>query len=169
MNSFPQDREFDYYLTKKVQTEVTLGQLLIIYRNRLDLTQDELARILKVSSKTISLWEREIHSPGPKHLQKLCELFLYHQIFIKALQKNSLVELWEKSNHYKALDREWLDKVIYQASRRNNIPTSSLPDENKILSTSSDISPNLNVEEIEIEGFNDLSKIQEADDLIIYL
>ncbi len=44
-------------------------------RKRLNLTQNELAVLLCVNQRTISVWERGVCEPDFASLEKLCEIF----------------------------------------------------------------------------------------------
>ncbi len=40
-----------------------------------DLTQKDVAKLLKVSNKTVHSWESGVTSPSAKHIDALCELY----------------------------------------------------------------------------------------------
>ena len=44
-------------------------------RINVGLSQKEAAKILKVSNKTLHSWESGETSPGPKHIDAICELY----------------------------------------------------------------------------------------------
>ena len=55
-------------------TRVEAGKVIRVARIKAGMTQDELARKLKVSQATVGCWEIGYTMPRPKSLVKLCEL-----------------------------------------------------------------------------------------------
>lgn len=47
------------------------------------LTQEDVAKALKVSNKTVSSWENGTSYPNAEQIEKLCELYGMHYDFIK--------------------------------------------------------------------------------------
>lgn len=47
------------------------------------LTQEDVAKALKVSNKTVSSWENGTSYPDAEQIEKLCELYGMHYDFIK--------------------------------------------------------------------------------------
>jgi transcriptional regulator with XRE-family HTH domain len=50
--------------------------LLLAARNRLHLSQDEVAERIGVSKATIHRWEKKGDIPQPYHLRQLCDLYM---------------------------------------------------------------------------------------------
>lgn len=96
------------------------GNLLLKYRERLKLTQQQEAGLIEVTSTAISKWEVEEYSPGSSNLKKLTEFYLKQGAFIKGNERVQVEELWLKAGKQRNLDPEWLDNLL-------NVPPATTP------------------------------------------
>lgn len=54
-----------------MKKDLTIGQILKLERNRLDLSQQEASDIAGTSKRTISNWEADVSYPDADHLKRL--------------------------------------------------------------------------------------------------
>ncbi len=55
--------------------KIKIGQFITMHRRRLGMTQAELAKLLGVSNKKVSRWERGLHVPNYDDVLNASELF----------------------------------------------------------------------------------------------
>ena len=63
------------------QEENTFGRSCAQLRERMGLTQRELATLLDISEQTVGRWERDKRAPTAQHLKHLLALALQRQAF----------------------------------------------------------------------------------------
>lgn len=93
-------------------------QLLLMYRNRAELTQARLGDLLGLSKRTILNWEAGYNLPRPETLKKVLELFVVRAVFSPSLELEEARQLWETvkdlydrknpgGNLYPVFDQHW--------------------------------------------------------------
>lgn len=92
--------------------KVSIGPYLRYYRDRRDLTQNDVAKVLNYSQQTIAKWENSHSTPDPDNLCKLADLYqvslddLLGHVVIKEAEmpyrtKKDVVEQWINSSDFK--------------------------------------------------------------------
>lgn len=75
-----------------------IGHVIAQYRNKMNLSQKELAEILNVNTSTIGLWETNKRFPSPETLIKIADCFnISMDILFAEDRKNKLYSI-EKDN-----------------------------------------------------------------------
>lgn len=67
-------RSVDKILADQVETQRRLGELIRELRENQGLSQAEVARTLNVSRQAVSMWEKGLNEPSPRHSNALFEL-----------------------------------------------------------------------------------------------
>lgn len=109
-----------YHRRYKVK-DYRFGQSAQTLREKVGLTQPEVATVLGVSVRTIRHWEGGTAYPAAAHLKHLIELYLRQGAFVRAHEREEVKALWEQAAesgaHYKArFDEEWFDVLLTQLS-----------------------------------------------------
>src|SRR5689334_14002142 len=100
------------------------GELFQLYRNRLGLTQTELARLLKLKSyQAILFWEEGRSLPRVQNLKQLLGLYLYRGVFTSGNELTEAQQLWmtvknlndgrlEAYTSYAPFDEGWFKTLL---------------------------------------------------------
>lgn len=108
------------------------GELFQLYRNRLGLTQIELAGLLKLKSyQAILFWEEGRVLPKAQNLKQLLGLYLYRGVFMPGNELTEAQQLWaavknlndgrlEASTSYAPFDKDWFQALL--ANHRSSKP-----------------------------------------------
>jgi transcriptional regulator with XRE-family HTH domain len=89
---FPQRRE--------KMNQVKIGQFIASSRKKKDMTQEQLAEKLKVSTNAVSKWERGINLPDASIMQELCSILniSLNELFAgETLKQNAVIKQSEKN------------------------------------------------------------------------
>lgn len=114
----------------------TPGELLQFYRNRLGLSQAELAQKLDLKNdRTIRYWETSYYIPRPAKLKQLLELLVAEDKLADASEASRLWqivadynELTEKTRTgYPEFDRKWFDQLLKQKNLKFPHPAALVP------------------------------------------
>lgn len=81
------------------------------------LTQEELAALVQLDSRTIQTWEAGERQPNLDNLKKLTKVFVSRYKFTKGQEKEEAALLWSKVGRSANFDREWFDELL-QASNQ---------------------------------------------------
>jgi len=94
--------------------KVEIGDHLRFYRNRRDLSQSEVAKVLNYSQQTIAKWENSVSTPDPLSLCKLADLY---QVSLDDLLRHTIVK--ETSTPYytkKDVVEEWINSSGFKTA-----------------------------------------------------
>jgi transcriptional regulator with XRE-family HTH domain len=84
---------------------------VLMLRKRADLTQEEVALRIGVTTRAIRNWEGGSNYPEDAHLRKLIELYLAHQVFLPGREQDEARALWdqlrESSDQRRSVFDEW--------------------------------------------------------------
>src|SRR5258708_38083689 len=91
------------------------GQLVLIWRTELRLTQSALAKQLRVSRKTVGAWEAGLTYPTAGHLQRLIALAVDRRALPAGRETEEVAAFWEAANQKEPLDEAWLAQLLARA------------------------------------------------------
>ena len=92
--------------------KIALGNFLANLRIEKKLTQEQLAEILNVSSKTISKWECGTSSPDLDILNKLCELYNVSLYELTTLYKRNKNPFISKNNFKNIINKDSINRIM---------------------------------------------------------
>jgi WD40 repeat protein/transcriptional regulator with XRE-family HTH domain len=95
------------------------GLLALTLREKVGLTQAEVARVLDVSERTIRHWEGGTAYPSTANLKDLIELYLHKGVFVRGQERDEAKAFWEQaiesaSRRKGLFDEEWFDNLLKQ-------------------------------------------------------
>ena len=73
-----------------------VGKNIKYYRQKANLTQFELSKLIGVTPSAVGNWEQELHCPSSKNLYKLCHVFKISSDKLVFENKKTHVNLWTK-------------------------------------------------------------------------
>src|SRR2546430_6973474 len=92
------------------------GQRIMTLRKKTGFTQDEMARQVGVSAKTLRNWEGGVYYPTGDNLQKLIEIFLLQQAFTSGQELEEAGSLWQEleqsTSHHLIFDEQWFQRLL---------------------------------------------------------
>jgi transcriptional regulator with XRE-family HTH domain len=91
------------------------GQMLLGLREKVGLTQKEVADALAVSRRTIQHWEAGTAFPDTAHLKSLIAYFLQHNAFNQGNEHAEAVALWNQADESAARRRSMFDEAWFRA------------------------------------------------------
>jgi WD40 repeat protein/transcriptional regulator with XRE-family HTH domain len=113
------------------------GMLALTLREKVGLTQAQLATAVGVSERSIQQWEAGVAYPAIANLKRFIEVCLEHGAFVSDREREEIKALWEllaeSSSRRKALfDDAWLDDLLgrqhcIQAQKKQHEPGSHVP------------------------------------------
>ena len=104
-------------------TDYRFGQMLLGLREKIHLTQKELANALVVSRRTIQHWEAGTAFPDTTHLKGLIALFLQQGAFSMGAERDEAAALWAQADESAARRRSMFDDLWF----RELLPHSLVP------------------------------------------
>src|SRR5713226_8799010 len=107
-----------YHRRYKLQDH-RFGLLALTLREKVGLTQTEVASALDVSERTIRHWEGGTAYPTAANLKELIELYLHKGVFVTGQERDEARAFWEQAiecaSRRKALfDEVWFDSLLKQ-------------------------------------------------------
>lgn len=123
-------------------TDFRFGQMILGYREKIGLTQKEVADALEVSRRTIQHWEAGTAFPDTAHLKSLISYFLKHSGFTKNNERDEAIALWAQADESAArrrsmFDQPWFEELLRGTEKPHEpseIKSSSLADKTVHLS-----------------------------------
>ena len=106
-------------------TDFRFGLEVVRLREKVKLTQKEIAEVLNVSRRTIQHWEAGTAFPDTNHLKSLIAFFLSYGAFTQGHEKEEVRSVWEQSDESALrrktpFDEAWLDDVLHEISKAKN-------------------------------------------------
>lgn len=100
-------------------TDFRFGQMILSLREKVGLTQQELAEAFDVSRRTIQHWEAGTAFPDTVHLKRLIAYFLARDGFTPGRERDEAVALWTQADESAArrrsmFDSAWFDGLLQQ-------------------------------------------------------
>ena len=100
-------------------TDFRFGQMILGFREKINLTQKEVADALSVSRRTIQHWEAGTAFPDSTHLKNLIAYYLKQGSFTKGYEHDEAVALWaqadESASRRKSIfDEHWFNELLHQ-------------------------------------------------------
>lgn len=101
------------------QKNFDFADLLFMLRKRSDLTQEEVARGVGVTTRAIRNWEGGSNYPADAHLRKLTALYLANHAFMPGKEQDEARALWnslrESTHHRRSIfDERWFTTLVTQ-------------------------------------------------------
>ena len=84
------------------------GKALQTLRNKIGLTQAELAEHLGVSGRTVRAWEAGGRYPKAEYLKAFMALAVQSQAFSKDCEEEEIRVLWKTARQGRLFDEDWL-------------------------------------------------------------
>ncbi|MBK7455754.1 MAG: NACHT domain-containing protein [Anaerolineales bacterium] len=105
-------------------TDFRLGQMILGLREKINLTQKEVADALAVSRRTIQHWEAGTAFPDSTHLKNLIAYFLTQGSFTKGHEYDEAIALWaqadESASRRKSIfDENWFRDLLQIAETQS--------------------------------------------------
>ncbi len=102
-------------------TDFRFGQIILGLREKIGLTQKEVADALEVSRRTIQHWEAGTAFPDTTHLKSLIAYFLHLGAFSEGNEHDEAVALWAQADESAArrrsmFDEPWFRDLILKSS-----------------------------------------------------
>jgi WD40 repeat protein/transcriptional regulator with XRE-family HTH domain len=115
-------------------TDYRFGQMILGLREKIGLTQNEVAEALAVSRRTIQHWEAGTAFPDILHLKNLIGYYFAHGGFNKGLERDEAMALWaqadESASRRKSLfDEHWFNELLRQRVSPGKPPVYPSPSE----------------------------------------
>jgi WD40 repeat protein/transcriptional regulator with XRE-family HTH domain len=104
-------------------TDFRFGQIILGLREKIRLTQKEVADALGVSRRTIQHWEAGTAFPDTAHLKSLIAYFLQLGAFSKGNEHAEAVALWAQADESAARRRSMFDEPWFRDLLQQNIPS----------------------------------------------
>ncbi len=127
------------------QRDYSFGQTILTLRTAMNLSQVELAHLLKISRIAVQSWEAGNSYPKLEHLKHLIEFALQFQAFAASREEEEIRGLWRAAHQKVLLDEHWLSAVLSHASRMPS-STSSLLVESPGISSPTETTPSMRVD-----------------------
>jgi len=99
------------------------GQLVLVWRTALGLTQSALAKQLRVSRKTVGAWEAGLIYPTAEHLRHFIALAVERRVLAAGREREQIADFWEAANQKVPLDDGWLSPLLAQAPTSWALPS----------------------------------------------
>lgn len=94
------------------ERDYAFGQMMLLLRTNLRLTQVELARILGISRKAVGRWEAGEMYPKLPHLKALLAFALDQHAFTSGHEEEEILAFWQAAHQKAPLDERWLQTVL---------------------------------------------------------
>ena len=94
-------------------TDFRFGQMVLGLREKIGLTQRELADVFEVSRRTIQHWEAGTAFPDTAHLKRLIAYFLEHGAFNPGSEREEATALWVQADESAARRRSMFDDAWF--------------------------------------------------------
>lgn len=99
-------------------TDYRFGQMILSLREKVNLTQKEVADVLSVSRRTVQHWEAGTAFPDSSHLKDLIAFYLHQGSFTEGLENEEAVALWTQadesaSRRKSAFDDHWFRGLLH--------------------------------------------------------
>ena len=106
-------------------TDFRFGLAVAGLREKVKLTQKEVADALSVSRRTIQHWEAGTAFPDPNHLKNLIAFLLTYGAFTQGREKDEARGLWEQADESAVrrrspFDETWFDELLHELSKAKN-------------------------------------------------
>ena len=108
-------------------TDYRFGQMILDLREKIGLTQTEVAYALAVSRRTIQNWEGGATFPNSVHLKNLIAYYLQQGSFTHGLEHDEAAALWAQADESAArrksvFDTYWFEDLLQRQERPAGIP-----------------------------------------------
>ena len=106
-------------------TDFRFGLEVVRLREKVKLTQKEIAEVINVSRRTIQHWEAGTAFPDTNHLKNLIAFFLSYGAFTQGHEKEEVRSLWDQADESALrrktpFDEAWLDDLLHEISKAKN-------------------------------------------------
>ncbi|GCE29923.1 hypothetical protein KDA_54070 [Dictyobacter alpinus] len=94
------------------ERDYAFGQMMLLLRTSLELTQIEIAEILGVSRKAVGRWEAGEMYPKLPHLKALLTFALEQHAFTSGREEEEIRAFWKAAHQKTQLDERWLHDLF---------------------------------------------------------